>query len=230
MFHRSKSYKHTNSVGGFAFFLSLACLLFLSVLNMIHLPALWDSTAASNLLQFGMGIVIGCGAAMTLVFGHASVFLHEVKHSILSNLVGNRAKGMRIRRSHGHFKYEYTQATAEYNAFISLAPYFFPLFTFPSILIAIAAAHGQHSVQVLICGVGAGLDYVLNIRDIGPHQTDFTSITGGYSVGLFYVFIMNVTIATFLLAWVMQGVFGLKYLIYGLYIAVVHIVAVYRSR
>ncbi|RMG42814.1 MAG: hypothetical protein D6719_05325 [Candidatus Dadabacteria bacterium] len=228
MFWQKKK-KADEKIGGFAFFLSLFFLLFLAIFNLTLLPSLWDSYAFSNILRFSAAFLVGGWAAHYLIRGRTSVFIHELKHSIVSNLAGNKAKGMKIAERSGHFEYQYTKATEEYNAFIALAPYFFPLFTLPALGISLIFWYHNHAALVFAAGVGYGLDSLLNIRDIGPHQTDFTVIKGGFRVGLLYVVAMNTTLFTILMAWVMQEVFGLKFLLYGLWEVCFHLVAYYKG-
>ena len=64
--------------------------------------------------------------------------------------------------------------------------------------------------------IGYGADFYLGVADIGPHQTDFTNIEGGYYVALVYVVSINICIATSLLAWAFDGLNGLVFLCYGL--------------
>jgi len=221
--------KQQKSVGGFPFFISLFALLFLGIYFITVLPSLQDSYAYSNWFRFLAGFVLGCWGASVFIKGHISVFLHELKHSIISNLVGNRSRGMKIRKHTGHFEYSYTQQTAEYNAFISLAPYWFPLFLIPACIIALTLWHHDHQLLVAVIGIGFGIDAVLNLRDISRVQTDITGITGGYSIGLLYIAAMNLTIFTTLAAYISQGTFGLKYLTYSLWQFMIHIVAHYRG-
>lgn len=225
---KAKDKKQTR-VGGFAFFSSLFFLLVLLILNSCLLPNLWDEVALHRTGSFALGIGPGVFFALYFIQGRSSVLIHEFKHSLISGLVGNRARELKVKRDSGHFEYEYTKSTAEYNAFISLAPYIIPLFTIPATLLAAAFWRHSHELMASVIGMGYGLDLVLNFRDISRRQTDLTMIKGGYSVGLLYVFAMNATILTILLAWIFQGILGLKYLVFGLWQVVLHIVAYYRS-
>ena len=216
-------------VGGFAFFLSLFFLSALGSFNLLLIPALIDTQALLNWLYFAGGCLLGCGLAVLFITGHYSVFLHELRHSILSNLVGNKAKSMKVRKSSGHFEYQYTKATAEYNAFISLAPYFLPVFTVAGLIIGFATCYSNHKLVVLIAATGYGIDLVLNMRDISPYQTDLSLISGGYRIGLAYVIAINLTLFSIFAAWISQGPVGLKYLVYGLWRFMLQIVAYYRG-
>lgn len=216
-------------VGGFAFFSSLFFLIVLSILNFCFLTNLWNGEAQQHFFSFALGMVPGLFVAGYFIQGHTSVLIHEFKHSLLSGLVGNKARSLHVKKDSGHFEYEYTRLTAEYNAFISLAPYITPLFTVPAIILAFAVWRHSQDLMCAVIGMGYGVDLLLNMRDISRRQTDITMIKGGYRIGLLYIFAMNAAILSILLAWVFQGTLGLRYLLYGLWQMVLHIVAYYRA-
>lgn len=208
MFKKSAK-QHTGPVGGFAFYLSLLALI---ILSLICVPALLECFGPDSLIRiciFIGGFLVGMSIAHTLFRGHISVFFHEIKHSAFSNIVGNRAKGLRIGKDSGHFEYTYTKDTAHYNAMIALAPYWFPLFMFPT-LIAMFCVSLPPRLEVCIVAVAAGADFLMNMRDIGPHQTDFSNIRGGYTAGMFYVVAINLVVTSILLSWVLNDISGLK--------------------
>ena len=224
-----KHQQDTNSIGGAPFLLSLFCLLLLSVLNCTLLPFLWNESARDNFLQFVIGGIFGAFAVGIFIRGHTSVFFHEFKHSLLSGLAGNKAKGMKIQRDSGHFEYEYTEETAYYNSLIALAPYFFPLCTLISLPIAILSFQNSHLLGVIVVGIGYGADLMMGLRDISPHQSDIYKIKGGYLVAIAYLTAMHLTILTFLLSWIFQGWLGVKFLFYGLFQLVKNLIAYYKT-
>lgn len=222
-----KSKKKRKALGGVVFLTSFAVLVFLALLNFVNLPALWDSHAKANWVQFLMGFISGFFVAGLVIRGHISVFLHEFKHALLSGLVGNKAKGLIVKGDSGRFSYSYTKETEHYNAFISLAPYWFPLFTLPVFIVGLFFVATKFTLFLLLLGVAYGIDCRINVRDISPIQTDFSNILGGFLVGLGYVIAMNAVIFSIVSAWVSQGFFGLKYLLYGLWRVVVNLIAYY---
>lgn len=229
-FGREEKLKILRRVGGGVFFCSLFFLLILSGLNLLVLPDLVLASSGPRWTQFGLGGILGLWLAGVLVRGRRSVFLHEWKHDIVSVLFfGNRPGKFKIGPDSGHLAYRYTHRSAPGNAFIALAPYWLPLLT--AIIGGTACIVLRDApATLLIMGAAYGADLRLNIRDIHPRQTDITNITGGYRVGLLYIFAMNLTLFTVLAAWVSQGVLGLKYLLYGLWQLVLHIVSYYRAR
>lgn len=216
-------------VGGLAFFSSLFFLSFLAALNISELPRLWFGDVGSQLGFFALGCAPGIFVAFYVLQGKYNVLVHEFKHSLISGLVGNRWRGMKVSKESGQFTYAYSKHTAAYNAFIALAPYWVPLFTFLSLLLALALWRHQPHTLAVVVGVGFGIDLVMNTRDIGPHQTDFTLIRGGFPIGLVYVVAMNLCLHSFLAAWLMQGVPGLVFLVKNLWQFLLAVVFYFRG-
>ncbi len=174
-------------------------------------------------------MLLGLWGAFVLIHGHTSVFIHEVKHSLLSGLVGNKYKGMDVNYDSGEFRYGYYQHTAHFNALIALAPYFFPI-SWPFFLICGYIFFTEPTHRILIFGIGYGLDLSLQLRDISPIQTDISNITGGFTVGLFFILLVQLMLATFFLTWTLQGWAGFPLLFNQLWNAVISIVWYYTSR
>jgi hypothetical protein len=196
-------------VGGFAFFLSLALLFPTGLLFFILAVRQVRHAEAAIAFTFLGSCLFGALLTHSMIRGHISVLLHEFKHALISNLVGNKNKKMLVNKNSGHLVYSYTKKTAHFNAFIALAPYIVPLATFVAILLSIAIAPGDTLAAVIIVGLGYGADLLLNARDISPVQTDISHIRGGYGVGLLYILAWNLAIAAIVLAWAFQGWSGI---------------------
>jgi hypothetical protein len=204
-------------VGGFAFFLSLAALLVLVPVVFLILLALLDESSIVSGAALAIGVAIGMLGCSLFVRGHWATFIHELKHAIVSNLCGNRSRGMTIGRDSGKFEYSYTKDTAHLNALIGLAPYCFPAFTLATLVVAIPLLYSYpHLYTVAAVGLGFGADISLAARDLGPHQSDLTTIRGGYPIGLLYVVLMNLLLLEILIIWATNGLAGLKFLGIGL--------------
>lgn len=195
--------KTSDKVGGVWFFLSL---LFLFISTLLLLPAwlntLYSEISFTRLRAAVGGAIFGIGCSTLLLRGPISTLIHELKHKVLSGLVGNKAKRVTINGAEGAFEYEYSKETAKYNAFISLAPYFLPLFVILSIPFWGFRFGWGDVTRVLILSSAWAIDLTTGIRDISPHQTDFKDIVGGFRVGLFYVILMNIIIAMILSTWI----------------------------
>lgn len=200
-------------IGGFTFFCSLLAFFCLTISNLIALPSLL--TSALNITvaaSFAAALFVGILFAKFCLTRHSKVLIHELKHSILSGLVGNKWRGMKIKSRSGHFEYAYSERTARFNALIALAPYCLPLITFVAILIAVATSYQNPLRMALIIGFAYGCDLLLQWRDVSPHQSDLTVIAGGYSVAVAYVMFANLFVASCLAAWALAGVPGLLHL------------------
>jgi Peptidase M50B-like len=200
-------------VGGFAFFLSLLALLPTGILfasATLYRVRAADYTCTT---RFCVAVLIGAALGQIFIRGHLSVLIHEFKHSLISNLVGNRHRGLKIGRHSGHYTYAYSKRTAHYNAFISLAPYITPVFTFVAVLVSLIFLREDRQFAAAVVGFGYGVDLILNMRDISPIQTDISLIKGGYGVGLLYIAAWNLLTFAMLLAWVFQGTHGLLLLL-----------------
>lgn len=197
--------------------------------NFFALGELIDNYALVQWGQFALAMFGGAWLAGTYINGKNSVALHELKHSILSGFVGNKAKGIIVKKKTGLFSYEYTQKTKHFNTFIALAPYWFPLFTILALGASLAAFWGEHQRICILVGLAFGADALLNIRDISPIQTDITTIRGGYNIGLLYIVLMNFVIISTLLAYVAHGSFGFAYIFDELYTFILYFAAHFRG-
>jgi hypothetical protein len=206
----------TTPVGGFAFFLSLLLLLPSSIVLLALALARLGSQSVGPLLLLVVGAVIGGLITHLFLRKHLSVLLHEWKHSVVSNLVGNKRKRMRIDEHSGFFEYSYTKETAHFNFLIALAPYIIPVFTLVAALTIFAVQPDAHWKSVALLGVGYGADVLMNLRDISPIQTDISLIRGGYWFGVSYIAAWNVTILALVIAWCAAGGSGLSLLLQDL--------------
>ena len=195
----------SDTVGGFAFFLSLVALTIASIFCCLFLVAAINKINAERIFPFLSGLILGSFIALVFIRGKLSVFIHEFKHSFVANLVGNKWKSMKVNDSSGHFEYSYSKATSHYNAFISLAPYCLHVFTFLSALIGSILFWNDVKIVLLMMGLGFGIDLILNARDISPVQTDISLITGGFLIGLLYIFFWNLSVGSVLFIWVTMG-------------------------
>ena len=200
--------KSSHPVGGVVFFLALAALAILFGISLRLLILNLHFLDSIRAVVFVVACALGGYLGRLVLRGSWGVFLHELKHSIVSNLSGNRAKGMEVEEETGSFAYEYTRKTAHMNAFINIAPYVFPLFTL--LLLGLGALwFPLASMPLLVLGsLGFGMDCYAHIRDVGPHQSDFQRLRGGYPIGLSFVVLVNATVFIVLLFWVLYGPSG----------------------
>jgi len=199
-----KDAKNSKS-GGFTFYLSLLSLLFIGAFNLKYLPSLQTEDSLNNWFRFAAGFFIGILIAQVFIIKKFSVACHELKHFIIATLVGNKFKELNVKDKSGHYTYSYTKKTAKFNALIALAPYWFPLIFIFTVFLAIPVYLYAPELAVSLIGIGIGADLLMNMRDISPCQTDLTHIRGGINVALAFIVGMNLTIWTFVAAWVSNG-------------------------
>ena len=198
--------KKESKAGDLIFFAILIVTVSLAISSIQAIPIIFAEPNFTRLLTFYSGVIIGGALCRLLIRNHLSVFFHELKHAVVSILAGNSPKGIRIGKSSGHFEYSYTEDTKSYNAFIYLAPYTLPLFTVLFFLAAVYPLWRERSLMLLgVVGLGYGVDVVSGIRDIHPGQTDFSSLRGGFGIGLIYVTALHVLIFFSLSAWAAGG-------------------------
>lgn len=181
-------------VGGLAFLASIPALLVLDILIVKNLlPLLSVNTPFLFWWVLG-GTLLGVIFAPIFSKGKPYIFIHEVKHAIVSSLAGNKWKKMRVNEDSGSFEYTYYKHTAHLNAFISLAPYWFPMISIPVWLIGLT--HQNLEALRLALGFALGLDLYMGIKDIGPHQTDLSTIRGGVKIAKSYIWLMIIMVSS----------------------------------
>jgi hypothetical protein len=200
-------------VGGLAFFLSLFLLSPSSVVLLLFAFSYTTLDNAHLLALLLIATLTGAVAARVLIKRHISVLLHESKHSLVSNLVGNKRKRMHIDEHSGFFEYSFTKETAHFNFLIALAPYIVPVFTSLCSIGLLAGGLKERWQAIVLLGLGYGADLLLNLRDVSPIQTDISLIRGGYSFGLTYIAAWNLTIFALVIAWTLDGGNGLTHLL-----------------
>lgn len=203
MFFTKKKDSPPSSLGGIVFYSSLFALLIFDLGFLIALPFLFSVEGFFPLSRFAIGIILGAWLSYFLFRPSAETLLHEMKHALVSTFLGNKWKGMTVEGESGEFAYQYYKETAAYNAFISLAPYWLPVFAALALGIGSIFLHQHHTWLCLVVGLAWGSDLYLAIKDIGPHQSDLQNIRGGYSIGWLYALVMNIAVASILTTWAM---------------------------
>lgn len=197
--------------GGVFFFSSL---IFTYVFSILFSPAALNVIATTSTWTrwrgFLGGMLLGLGLVKLLISGKTETLLHEIRHNVFSGFVGNKPKKIEVHDKGGSFEYEYTQETAKFNAFISLAPYFLPFFTLLTFPIWCCILNIPSAIRAGILGAAYAADIRLNLQDIHPGQTDFTDLNGGFFVGVLYVIGFHIAFSILIFTWVggdYKGVF-----------------------
>lgn len=217
------------AVGGISFFFSYFVLILLSFSNIYVLGLVLSEALFFNVVILLCGAIVGLWAAYTFFSGQISVLIHEYKHAILATLVGNKWKRLKLEGMGGSFQYSYTKDTAQYNAFIGLAPYFLPVLTFFGCIFFIILMNKSIETALLVLGILHGAELYFNWKDASPIQTDLTDIRGGFLVGLGYVTFANIVITSLVMIAALGGTSGLSKLGEALWVLGTLMVAAVRS-
>jgi hypothetical protein len=209
--------KKQTRAGDLIFFAILIGTVSLAVSAMQSMFIIFENADYTRLLTFFSGVILGGVLCSLFVKGHLAVFFHELKHAIVALLAGNSPKGIKVGQESGHFEYSFTEDTKSYNAFIFLAPYTLPLFTVILLGSCIYPLWNQPLALLALVGLGYGVDVVSGIRDIHPGQTDFSSLYGGFGIGIVYVTALHVLIFFSLLAWSAGGIATLEMFCKGIF-------------
>lgn len=193
----------TGKVGGLAFFASIPALFIIVVANILGVISLIGKNELSGLSWLSIGFAVGF-IISPFIRGKLYVFIHEVKHAITASLAGNKWKKLSIKGGGGAYEYSYTKSTAHLNAFIALAPYWFPLLTIPAALFALTGTSSYEAIRIIL-GVAFAIDIYTGFKDLGPHQTDLSNIRGGIVLAIPYIILMNLLTSTVILTWAIAG-------------------------
>jgi hypothetical protein len=191
----------------------MLCLVIVNSVNLLGLSGALFYTTQSQWSGFLLAGLCGAVAAACFINGGLSTFLHEVRHSTVSGLVGNSWGKMHVDGEIGYFQFKYAEKNRHFNALIALAPYYLPMFTVLGAVFMLLYYYHYRKWSTMLLGFGYGIDLVLNLRDISPFQTDLTRIRGGYSVAVAFIVLAQLALATLLSYWVIAQVSGLKYLV-----------------
>ncbi len=203
---RESEDKPSKKVGGFAFLISIPALtLLVSGIYYVIIPRVF-SINTDALAWLTGGCMLGLILAKPVSKGRLYVFLHEVKHAVVSSIAGNKWKKMKVGPETGSFEYTYYKHTAHLNAFISLAPYWFPIISIP--IWILAPIKGDLVYFNLIVGFALGLDLYMGLKDMGPHQSDLSTIRGGVKIAKLYIILMNALVVALVLIGATQGFKG----------------------
>ncbi len=138
------------------------------------------------------------------VFIH--VMTHELTHLFWAYIFGGRAKKLEV--SHNGGKVLINKS----NFLISLAPYFFPIYTFLFIIIYLIARVEFLPYIAFFIGASLSFHIALTLYSLKTNQSDFTEDSNVF-FSIAFIFLMNVIIIAGILALLSSKVDFLKFLI-----------------
>ncbi|MEK6646184.1 MAG: hypothetical protein AABY84_05895 [Candidatus Firestonebacteria bacterium] len=170
-------------------------LLFLCIaftVSLSHSIAKWDFTEKSQLIFFGGVVTYFILHLLFLrpIFVH--VIGHEITHALWALVFGGRVKSMEVSSEGGNVVVDKT------NFIITLAPYFFPIYTI--ILIALYFLIKIEYLPYIVFFIGFTWSFhiMLTMYSLRVKQTDFKE--SGFLFSITFVYLMNIFILSLILA------------------------------
>jgi hypothetical protein len=167
----------------------------------------------SLLLWFSLGLLVSLLVGGLMV-GPRSLFIgtasHELAHSFVGSVFLRRTVEMQA-TSAEFGEAGRTRLSPSYNTLARLAPYYFPTFTIPFLLIKPFVAGGSAQTNLIIdllIGLSLGFHYDLCLKQLGFHQTDVS--TTGYVASYGIIFTLMLTFLVLVVAVVTSDYSGLR--------------------
>lgn len=132
-------------------------------------------------------------------------FIHELKHAVAIVLSGNLITDFHVERDTGHVTYQLYRGKTQFGPFIMLAPYFYPLTSFPVFCVALVLDQYQGTLLACILGATLAFDIFTGIGEIHSHQSDIKRLRGGIFVGGSYIAGVIFMWTAFCILWTMGG-------------------------
>lgn len=137
------------------------------------------------------------------------VFGHELMHAISTWISGGKVKSFKATSKGGEVK------TTKSNSFISLSPYFFPIYTiFVAIIYSVSSVFVDTSRYVLpfifLVGFTMAFHLVITIDFLKTKQPDL--IKTGYLLSLTLIYMVNLSILTLILSLIFPDVSFLNFI------------------
>ena len=122
------------------------------------------------------------------------IFSHELSHALWSMLFGGKVDEMYISRSRGGFT-RYSRG----NFLVTLAPYFFPLYSLIFLGLAFIAKENYGAPFVFLCGISTSFHILLTVYSIKIGQPDLRK--EGIAFSLSFIILMNILILGTVFLW-----------------------------
>jgi len=158
-------------------------------------------------LMFVLGFVFYLAAHFLFykpIFIH--VMTHELTHLLWAYLFGGRAKKLEVSHNGGKV------LISKSNFLISLAPYFFPLYTFFFIIIYLIARVEFLPYIAFFIGASLSFHIALTLYSLKTNQSDFTEDSNIF-FSISFIFFMNVIIIAGILSLLSSKVNFLDFLL-----------------
>jgi len=129
---------------------------------------------------------------------------HEAVHAVFAMLFGGKVKSFNVSGRGG------SVGTTKSNFIISLAPYFFPVYTAAIVLGFVAVkfflkdAAQYNSLILYLIGFSVSFHFVMTAHSLKTEQPDL--VQNGYIFSLTLIYIINILVLTLLLSFIFKNV------------------------
>ncbi len=137
-------------------------------------------TPTQGWLLFLGGVTATVGILSLAKLNYLRTFIHEAKHGIVVLFSGNKLSDMEVKEQTGQVEYALYEDRDHYEPFIVLAPYFLPLFSFPTWVAAMILGSENFPGLLFVLGLTLTLDLATAWFELYPNQSDLKRIRGGF--------------------------------------------------
>lgn len=141
-------------------------------------------------------------------------FIHELKHALMVMGTGNRVKDFHFDTHTGHVQYQMASDKVHFAPIIMLSPYFFPLFSAPTLVLCLILGDYKKLIFCLILGFALASDIQTGFGELHPNQTDIKNIWGGFFSSALYLAGFHLSWVSICCMWVLAGANGFLYVGY----------------
>jgi len=164
------------------------------VSSLLDAGAETDALLPLPLLAFGGGFALWMLIFLALPRGARSyVLAHELTHALWAKLFGKKVLGMRVGSESG------AVTVSETNIWITLAPYFFPLYSVLvvasySLISLVADLQAWHTLWLAMVGLTWAFHVTFTLSTLMTHQSDIRSCGRLFSYS--FIYLMNIVVIT----------------------------------
>ena len=205
--HKKKKNNTLKKIGSFSFLLSIpVSYSLIIVLSLITLGLLSVYRIDREVFALFISALIGSiSITSNTKMPKFRVFIHELKHAVVIILTGNKLTDFKVDKHTGHVKYLMYLNKVHFAPTITLAPYYFPLFSLPTLIACIVLEYKFKLMLSFLLGASLGFDLETSFHEIHPDQTDIKKIFGGMFLAKLYIFGVNTLWLMICFIWILAG-------------------------
>jgi hypothetical protein len=205
--------KIRSRIGGLMFLITIVCVFFIAIVTtlsnlLIFSESLFNSQRlVGSFLGFVFGLILIPGPNL-LKF---RTFIHELKHAIVVVLTGNKLKDFKVESGTGHVTFDLYENKISFAPAITLAPYYFPLFSCPLLCLAIFIGDSRPMLLPVMLGFALAIDIITGIEEVHPNQSDLQRIIGGFFIAVSFIVGVLFAWINICLLWILSEKSGFIY-------------------